>query len=71
MELADAINIKAYVQPEGASDTGGFAILKKANMEILENAVKACEVVCPQLKFWTLQTGGKVRNQSNLLCHSH
>jgi len=49
----------AYVQPEGASDTGGFAILKKANMEILENAVKACEVVCPQLKFWTLQTGGK------------
>ena len=29
-------------------------------MEILENAVLAVEALCPKLRFWTLQTGGKV-----------
>ncbi|KAH8805146.1 hypothetical protein F5884DRAFT_441544 [Xylogone sp. PMI_703] len=49
----------AYVQPEGASDISGFAELKKANVDLLDNAVKAVEKLCPQLSFWTLQTGGK------------
>jgi hypothetical protein len=48
------------VEPKGSSDIGGFAELKKANVDILDNAVKAVEIVCPRLSFWTLQTGGKV-----------
>ena len=34
--------------------------LKKVNCEILANAVEACESFCPQMQFFTLQTGGKV-----------
>jgi nucleoside-diphosphate-sugar epimerase len=34
--------------------------LKRANMEILTNAVEAIEQLCPKLLFFTLQTGGKV-----------
>jgi nucleoside-diphosphate-sugar epimerase len=37
-----------------------FQELKRANMEILSNAVEAVEVLCPKLIFFTLQTGGKV-----------
>ena len=40
----------------------GFEGIKKANVEILENAVHAVENLCPNLQFWTFQTGGKVRN---------
>ncbi len=36
--------------------------LKRVNTEILENAITAVEVLCPNLQFWTLQTGGKVNN---------
>ena len=34
--------------------------LKRANVQILENAVLAVDALCPKLQFWTLQTGGKV-----------
>jgi nucleoside-diphosphate-sugar epimerase len=34
--------------------------LKRANVEILKNAVEAIEQLCPKLLFFTLQTGGKV-----------
>lgn len=33
----------------------------KANVNILQNAVEAVERVCPKLKVWIFQTGGKVR----------
>ncbi|KAK3641828.1 hypothetical protein LTR56_011155 [Elasticomyces elasticus] len=33
--------------------------LKRVNCEILTNAVGACEIVCPNMQFFTLQTGGK------------
>jgi hypothetical protein len=33
--------------------------LFRANVGILETAVKAVELLCPNLAFWTLQTGGK------------
>ncbi|KAI9729776.1 MAG: hypothetical protein M1818_008390 [Claussenomyces sp. TS43310] len=33
--------------------------LKRANVEILENAIDALEELCPKLQFFTLQTGGK------------
>ncbi|KAL6901088.1 hypothetical protein GGI43DRAFT_433838 [Trichoderma evansii] len=49
----------AYVQPAGASDFEGFEILKEVNVQILETAVQAVERVSPNLRFWTLQTGGK------------
>ena len=39
-----------------------FQELKRANVEILENAVLAVDALCPKLRFWTLQTGGKVRS---------
>lgn len=52
----------AYVQPDGASDFEGFDILKEINVRILETAVQAVERVIPSLRFWTLQTGGKVCN---------
>ena len=35
--------------------------LKAANAEILTNAVGSCEICCPNMRFFTLQTGGKVR----------
>lgn len=38
-----------------------FRELKRANVEILGNAVDALELVCPDMQFFTLQTGGKVR----------
>jgi hypothetical protein len=41
----------------------GFDGIKKANVEILENAVLAVEKLCPNLQFWTFQTGGKVCSQ--------
>lgn len=50
----------AYVQPAGASDFQGFDILKEVNVRILETAVQAVERISPNLRFWTLQTGGKV-----------
>lgn len=34
--------------------------LKQINTEILTNALGTCEIVCPEMKFFTLQTGGKV-----------
>jgi hypothetical protein len=37
-----------------------FQELKRANLEILSNAVEAVEALCPKLLFFTLQTGGKV-----------
>jgi len=43
-----------------------FQELKRANVEILENAVTAVEKLCPMLQFWTLQTGGKVQS-----CEEH
>ncbi|KAK3115278.1 hypothetical protein LTR53_005549 [Teratosphaeriaceae sp. CCFEE 6253] len=36
-----------------------YATLKAVNVEILTNAVGTCEIVCPQMRFFTLQTGGK------------
>ncbi|KAK1069599.1 hypothetical protein LTR74_004712 [Friedmanniomyces endolithicus] len=33
--------------------------LKRVNCEILTNAVGTCEIVCPKMQFFTLQTGGK------------
>jgi hypothetical protein len=54
------VNFAAYVQPAGASDFEGFDILKEVNVRILETAVQAVERVSPKLRFWTLQTGGKV-----------
>lgn len=48
------------MQPAGASDFEGFDILKEINVRILETAVQAVERVSPNLRFWTLQTGGKV-----------
>ncbi|KAK5125248.1 hypothetical protein LTR85_000924 [Meristemomyces frigidus] len=33
--------------------------LKRTNTEILTNAVGSCEICCPNLRFFTLQTGGK------------
>ena len=38
----------------------GFQELKRANVEILKNALEVVEKLCPKLEFWTLQTGGKV-----------
>ncbi|GFP58591.1 hypothetical protein ACSS6W_005860 [Trichoderma asperelloides] len=49
----------AYVQPAGTSDFEGFDKLKEINVRILETAVKAVERVSSNLRFWTLQTGGK------------
>ncbi|KAL7815851.1 hypothetical protein V8C26DRAFT_107628 [Trichoderma gracile] len=49
----------AYIQPAGASDFVGFDILKEVNVRILETAVQAVERLSPNLRFWTLQTGGK------------
>jgi nucleoside-diphosphate-sugar epimerase len=37
-----------------------FQELKRANLEILKNAVETLEVLCPNMQFFTLQTGGKV-----------
>ena len=34
--------------------------LKRINSEAIKNAVEACESCCPEMKFFTLQTGGKV-----------
>ncbi|MDI1492514.1 MAG: hypothetical protein OHK93_003728 [Ramalina farinacea] len=36
-----------------------FQGLKEANVDILSTAVKAVDAVCPNVAFWTLQTGGK------------
>lgn len=36
-----------------------YQTLKRANVTILHNAVKAVEITCPNFQFWTLQTGGK------------
>ena len=36
-----------------------YQTLKQANVTILLNAVQAVEKMCPNLHFWTLQTGGK------------
>ena len=38
--------------------------LKRINTTILTNAVGSCEVCCPSMRFFTLQTGGKVRTDS-------
>ena len=38
----------------------GFEGIKKSNVVILENAVQAVENLCPNLLFWTFQTGRKV-----------
>lgn len=51
----------AYIQPPGTSDIEGHEELKRVNVAILETAVQAVEAVCPRLRFWSLQTGGKVR----------
>lgn len=48
------------MQPAGTSDFEGFDKLKEINVRILETAVKAVERVSSNLRFWTLQTGGKV-----------
>ncbi|KAK3680768.1 hypothetical protein LTR37_021076 [Vermiconidia calcicola] len=37
-----------------------FDQLKKINSAMLHNAVDACEACCPGLKFFSLQTGGKM-----------
>ena len=39
-----------------------FQELKAINLELLTNAVGGCEIVCPNMRFFTLQTGGKVRH---------
>ena len=36
-----------------------YQTLKQANVRILLNAVQVVERLCPNLQFWTLQTGGK------------
>lgn len=33
--------------------------LKEINVEVLTNAVGTCEICCPNMQFFTLQTGGK------------
>lgn len=38
-----------------------FDGILKSNVEILENAIQAVEDLCPNLQFWTFQTGGKVK----------
>lgn len=38
-----------------------YADLRAVNEAILVNALGAVEICCPALRFWTLQTGGKVR----------
>lgn len=38
-----------------------FQELKRINVEILTNAVGGSEICCPNMRFFTLQTGGKVR----------
>lgn len=46
-----------------ASYTGhgdSYAELRRKNEELLTNAVGAVEICCPNLQFFTLQTGGKV-----------
>jgi hypothetical protein len=35
---------------------------KHANVEILENAVKAVEKLCPNFVYWSFQAGGKVQS---------
>lgn len=37
-----------------------FQTLKKINVEILKHTLDAVEALCPQLSYFTLQTGGKV-----------
>ncbi|KAF2095426.1 hypothetical protein NA57DRAFT_79153 [Rhizodiscina lignyota] len=49
----------AYVQPPGTSDVEGWEQLKLANVDILETAVAAVESVSPNMRYWSLQTGGK------------
>lgn len=41
-----------------------FGELKKINTEILTNAVGTCELTCPNMRYFTLQTGGKVSRVS-------
>lgn len=38
---------------------GSYQDLKSVNTEILTNAVGTCEICCPNMQFFTLQTGGK------------
>jgi len=43
-----------------AAHGSDYAELKRVNTEILTNAVGSCELCCPKMRFFTLQTGGKV-----------
>jgi len=52
---------KAITELNCASGTG-FEGIKRSNVEIRKNAVQAVEDLCPNLQFWTFQTGGKVKH---------
>lgn len=41
-----------------------YETLKETNSKILQNAIDACEDVCPNMQYCTLQTGGKVGQRS-------
>jgi nucleoside-diphosphate-sugar epimerase len=45
--------------------------LKKVNSDLLQNAVDACDSLCPAMRFFTLQTGGKVRVSSRDIRAAH
>lgn len=43
-----------------AGHGSNYQKLKDVNTKILKNAVDACDECCPDMKYFTLQTGGKV-----------
>lgn len=63
-QIAAIPGIKHTTHVYFAAYTGhgsSYEDLRKVNDEILVNAVGAVEICCPDLRFFTLQTGGKVR----------
>jgi hypothetical protein len=57
------LNVTTFIYAALPAYTGhgtGFEGIKKANVEILENAILAVERLCPNLQVWIFQTGGKV-----------
>lgn len=68
IENVTDVFFSAYVQPPGTSDIEGWEKLLEANVKILETAVRAVELVSNKLRFWSLQTGGKVPTS---LIHPH
>lgn len=53
------LTFEAYIHGAfGATDSEKRT---KINVDILRNAILAVESLCPNLRFWTLQSGAKVR----------